>query len=291
MWGLAWIRFKRNKVALAGLFIVGYIAFMGIFASFIAPYDPHNPYTIVNGIEALQAAAAPSWAHPFGTDLIGRDVFSWVVYGAQAALEVGFGAAAITMAISILFGVVSGYYGGYIDEVLMRITEIFLVLPFLLILLVLAQISNTLGIGGFSGLGAVIVIIGVLSWSGNARIIRGEVLSVRESEFITAARCIGAGSRRILFRHILPNVLYLVIVLATLSVAGAILVEAAISYLGFGAPGSVTWGQIMENAPSYLAEGCWWMLVFPGIFITLLVLGFYLVGNGLRDALDPRLRE
>jgi ABC-type dipeptide/oligopeptide/nickel transport system permease subunit len=173
----------------------------------------------------------------------------------------------------------------------MRITEVFLVLPFLLILLVLAQISNTLFVGTFSGLGAIILIIGLFSWSGNARIIRGEVLSVREFEYISAAKCIGASGRRILFRHILPNVLYLVIVLTTLSVAGAVLVEAAISYLGFGAPGTVTWGQMMENAPEYLAQGCWWMLVFPGIFITILVLGFNLLGNGLRDALDPRLRE
>ncbi|WXG47167.1 MAG: ABC transporter permease [Candidatus Atabeyarchaeum deiterrae] len=287
MWGLAWRRFKRNKIALAGLFIIGYIAFMGIFAEFIAPYGANDTSAFYEGM----AKSPPTWAHPFGTDIIGRDLFSEIVFGARAALLVGFGAAGIAIGIAILVGVVAGYYGRYIDEILMRFTEIFLVLPFLLVILVLMQVSEKFFMGRLVGLGVVILIIGVLSWAGNARLIRGEVMRVRELEFITAAKCLGANGRRILFKHIFPNILYLVLVLTTLQIAGAILVEAAVSFLGFGDPNATTWGQILSTADLYISNGLWWMLIFPGIFITLLVLGFNLLGNGLRDAFDPRLRE
>jgi ABC-type dipeptide/oligopeptide/nickel transport system permease subunit len=289
MWGLAWTRFKRNKVALAGLFIVGYIVFMALFAGFIAPYSPTQPNWIGN---QLQSGLPPSWAHPFGTDLDGRDVFSRVVYGAQDEMIIGIGCTVLAVGIAIVVGIVAGYYGKWIDEILMRITEVFLVLPFFLILLVLMEILLTkFPGGGFGGLWIIILIIGGLSWPSNARIIRGEVLSLREFDYIQAEKCLGASSNRILFRHILPNVLYLCIVLATLSFAGAILTEAGISFLGFGDPNSITWGQILTNATDTILMGQWWTLLFPGFFITLLVLGFNLLGNGLRDALDPRLRE
>jgi ABC-type dipeptide/oligopeptide/nickel transport system permease subunit len=226
----------------------------------------------------------------FGTDLIGHDVFSQVVYGAGSALYVGFGAAAIAMSLAILVGLVAGYYGGIVDNVLMRITEIFLVIPFLLILLVFLRVITTLVPSGVGGLSMVILMIGLFSWAPNARIIRGEVLRVKSSEYIEAAKSLGASRRRIIFRHILPNVLHIVIVLTTLQIATAILVEAAVSFLGFGDPNSITWGQQLQKANEAVKEA-WWEGIFPGFFITLLVLGFNLLGNGLRDALDPRLRE
>jgi ABC-type dipeptide/oligopeptide/nickel transport system permease subunit len=284
MWGLAWQRFKRNKVALAGLFIVGYIVFMAIFADFVAPYGPQD-------FVLRDAKQPPSWTHPFGTDEIGLDIFSLVVYGSRGVLEIGFGAAGIAIAIAILVGITAGYYGGLVDEILMRFTELFLVMPFLLVILVLMRVFLVLSPEGFGGIGMMIIIIGIFSWSGNARLVRGEVLRVREFEFIQAARCIGAGGRRILFKHILPNILYLVIILTTLQIAGAILVEAGVSFLGFGDPNSTTWGQILYRAFENVFEGLWWTYIFPGVFISLLVLGFNLLGNGLRDALDPRLRE
>lgn len=284
MWGLAWIRFKRNKVALAGLFIIGYIFFMAVFADFIAPYPASDT-------DLTRSALPPSWQYPFGTDLIGRDVFSGVVYGARAVLIIGFGVAALSMGVAIVVGIVAGYRGGLVDEALMRFTEIFLVLPFFLILLVLLQVFVRLFPSGYGGLAMIILVLGLFSWPGNARMIRGEVLSVREFEYIQAAKCLGASRNRILYRHILPNIMYLVIVLTTLQVAFAVLTEAAISFLGFGDPNSITWGQQLTDAMTYIMRGEWWALLFPGIFISLLVLGFNLLGNGLRDALDPRLRE
>jgi ABC-type dipeptide/oligopeptide/nickel transport system permease subunit len=290
MWGLAWQRFKRNKVALAGLFIIGYIFFMAIFADFIAPYSPTDTSAIYLG----RNKEPPTWDHPFGTTLGGQDVFSVIVYGSRSALVIGFGAAAIAIGLAVVVGIVAGYYGGWVDEGLMRITEIFLVMPFFLVILVLMNVFLRLFPGGFpaiGGLGLIILIIGIFSWPGNARLIRGEVLRVRESEFITASKCLGASGTRILFRHILPNVLYIVIVLTTLQIAGAILTEAAISFLNFGDPNSITWGQLLAGATNDIGRGIWWTTAFPGIFLTLLVLGFNLLGNGLRDALDPRLRE
>jgi ABC-type dipeptide/oligopeptide/nickel transport system permease subunit len=187
-------------------------------------------------------------------------------------------------------GLVSGYYGGLVDNLLMRITEIFLVIPFLLILLVFLQVITTLAPSGVGGLSMVTLMIGLFSWASNARIIRGEVLRVKQFEFIEASKSLGASQSRIIFRHILPNVLHIVIVLTTLQIATAILVEAGVSFLGFGDPNAITWGQQLQGASEAVKEA-WWEGVFPGFFITMLVLGFSLLGNGLRDALDPRLRE
>jgi peptide/nickel transport system permease protein len=194
------------------------------------------------------------------------------------------------MSLAVLVGLISGYYGGFVDNILMRITEIFLVVPFLLILLVFLRVINSIIPSGVGGLSIVMIMIGLFSWASNARIIRGEVLRVKESEFIEASKALGASKRRIIFRHIFPNVLHIIIVLTTLMIATAILVEAAVSFLGFGDPSAITWGQQLQLANEAVKEA-WWEGVFPGLFITLLVLGFSLLGNGLRDALDPRLRE
>lgn len=285
-WNIAWRRFKKNKAALAGAFIVGIVIFVAVFDTLIASYPPNaRP-----GFHTNEAREPPSSKYLFGTDYVGHDVFSQVVYGARNALLVGFGAAGIAMTLSILVGLVSGYYGGLVDNILMRITEIFLVIPFLLILLVFLKVITALAPSGAGGLSMVTIIIGVFSWAGNARIIRGEVLRIKESQFIEAAKSLGASKKRIIFRHIFPNVLHVIIVLTTLMIATAILVEAAISFLGFGDPNAITWGQQLQKANEAVKEA-WWEGVFPGMFITLLVLGFNLLGNGLRDALDPRLRE
>jgi ABC-type dipeptide/oligopeptide/nickel transport system permease subunit len=285
-WNIAWRRFKKNKAALAGLVFIGVVVFMALFSPIIARYPPND----LPGLRPKETRVPPSLKYLFGTDIIGHDVFSQVVYGAGSALYVGFGAAAIAMSLAIVVGLVSGYYGGIVDNVLMRITEIFLVIPFLLILLVFLRVITTLVPSGVGGLSIVIAMIGLFSWAPNARIIRGEVLRVKQFEYIEASKSLGASGRRILFRHILPNVLHIVIVLTTLQIAGAILTEAAVSFLGFGDPNAITWGQQLQKANEAVKEA-WWEGIFPGFFITLLVLGFSLLGNGLRDALDPRLRE
>src|SRR5712692_7005392 len=294
-WALAWRRFKKNKAALAGLFIVGFIGFMAAFDRLVAPYPPNCIIGISvactgSGFTSYVPNAPPSLANPFGKDSNGYDVFSQIVYGARAAFLVGFGAAGISMAISVLIALAAGYYGGLVDNVLMRFTEVFLVLPFLLILLVFLRVFFVFNTTATGGLLIVIFIIGILSWPGNARIIRGETLRVREFEFIEASRQIGASGSRILFRHILPNVLHILIVLTTLQIAGSILVEAGVSFLGFGDPNSPTWGREIALG-SQAVNQAWWVGAFPGIFLTILVMGFNLLGNGLRDALDPRLRE
>jgi ABC-type dipeptide/oligopeptide/nickel transport system permease subunit len=286
-WSIAWRRFRQNKVALAGLIFVGVVVFMAIFSPLIARYPPNY---LASFKQEGKIRVPPSSTYLFGTDYIGHDVFSQIVYGASSALYVGFGAAAIAMSLAVIVGLVSGYYGGLVDNLLMRITEIFLVIPFLLILLVFLQVVTTLAPSGVGGLSMVTLIIGLFSWAGNARIIRGEVLRVKQFEYIEAAKSLGASQWRIIFRHILPNVLHIVIVLTTLQIATAILVEAGISFLGFGDPNSITWGQQLQGASEAVKEA-WWEGVFPGFFITLLVLGFSLLGNGLRDAFDPRLRE
>src|SRR5437870_8767738 len=194
------------------------------------------------------------------------------------------------MALAIMIGLVAGYSGGWVDNVLMRITEVFLVLPFFLILLVFLRVLEAGTGSGTGALWIIIGIIGVFSWSGAARIIRGEVLRVREFEYIAASRQIGASANRILFRHLFPNVLHIIIVLATLQIAASVLTEAAVSFLGFGAPNSYTWGQLMNIAASYINQA-WWAITFPAIFLTLFVMGFNLLGSGLSGARDPRLSE
>ncbi|MCW4008163.1 MAG: ABC transporter permease [Candidatus Bathyarchaeota archaeon] len=286
-WSIAWRRFKKNKAALAGLIIVGVIIFIAIFSPIIARY-PLNYLASFN--EEGKIRVPPSSKYWFGTDYIGRDVFSQIVYGAGNVLYVGFGAAAIAMSLAIVIGITSGYLDGLVDNILMRITEIFLVIPFLLILLVFLRVAMTIAPSGVGGLTTVTLIIGLFSWAPNARIIRGEVLRVKQNEYIEAAVALGASKWRIMFRHVLPNVLHVIIVLTTLQIATAILVEAGVSFLGFGDPNSVTWGQQLQGASEAVKEA-WWEGIFPGMFITLLVLGFNLLGNGLRDALDPRLRE
>jgi len=284
-WAVAWRRLKRNKAALVGLFIVTLYALVAIFAEAIARYPPASVEPLFEG----SYRSPPSLKYPFGTTSEGRDVFSDAVWGTRAAFLVGIGATSITMTIAILVGLTAGYFSGWVDNVLMRITEVFLVMPILLIILVLARVAQVVVSAGMA-LYAIVLILGVFGWPGTARVIRAETLRVKEMEFIQAERCLGASSARILFRHILPNILPTIIVISTLTIASNILIEAAISFLGFGDPNSVTWGQLL-NIGYINVVGEWWTEITVGFTLMLCTLGFNLLGDGLSDALNPRLRE
>jgi ABC-type dipeptide/oligopeptide/nickel transport system permease subunit len=299
-WAVAWRRFKRNKAGVAGLVVVLAVVFVGIFGDLLAPYpaypDPKSLTPFYNG----DVRKPPSSKYLLGTDTLGTDVLSNILHGAKYALYVGIVVTAITMAISIVVGAVAGYFGSWIDNVLMRITEIFLVFPSLLFILIFVRVFtlgagagstfNFLGINIPIGLTIVIIVLAVFNWPGNARMIRGEFLRVRELEFIEAEKALGASNKRIIFRHILPNILSSIIVVASLTIAYAILLEAAVSFLGFGDANTITWGQILENNFSDMRI-VWWAEVFPGLAILVTVFGFNLLGDGLSDALNPRLRD
>ena len=276
------------------------MVFIGIFGDFFAPYpafpDPKALTPFLNG----DVRTAPNSKYLFGTDVLGTDVLSDVLHGTKYALYVGVVVTAITMAIAIIVGSVAGYFGGWVDNVLMRLTEVFLVFPSLLFILIFVRVFtlggsaggafNFLGISIPFGLTIVVLVLAVFNWPGDARMIRGEFLRVRELEFVEAERALGASNSRIIFRHILPNILSSIIVVASLTIAYAILIEAGVSFLGFGDPSTMTWGQILQNNYSDMRI-VWWAEIFPGLAILLTVFGFNLLGDGLSDALNPRLRD
>jgi peptide/nickel transport system permease protein len=245
-------------------------------ASFLAPYDPGKT-------DVSLKLTPPSIQHYLGTDQLGRDVFSRMLHGSKVSLSVGFVAVAISILIGILVGALAGYYSGWIDSFLMRFVDIMLCFPsFFLILTVVALLGPSLF--------KVMVVIGITSWMGTSRFVRAEFLSLRERDYVQAAKALGVKDRRIIFRHILPNALAPVFVTATLDVATAILVEAGLSFLGFGVqPPAPSWGNILTEGRTYIFDA-WWLTVFPGLAILITVLSFNLLGEGLRDALDPRLR-
>jgi ABC-type dipeptide/oligopeptide/nickel transport system permease subunit len=309
-WAVAWRRFKRNKAGVFGLIIVVAVFFIGIFGGFFAPYptrpnpDAYQPFyegDVRKRPSWLDPEQTDNWKYLFGTTPIGTDVFSDVIHGTKYTIYVGVVVTAITMALSIVVGAIAGFYGRWVDNLLMRISEIFLVFPALLFILVFVRIF-TLRVGEPfwiipiiniqipAGLTIVIVILGLFNWASNARMIRGEFLRIREFEFVEAERALGASNARIIFRHILPNLLSTIIVISTLTIAYAILLEAAVSFLGFGDVNTITWGQILQENFSEMRI-VWWAEIFPGIAILLTVFGFNLLGDGLSDALNPRLRE
>jgi len=271
-----WRYFKKNRLAVGGLVMIVVIFLIAGLASFVAPYDPGQ-----TGVSLK--LDAPSVNHFLGTDQLGRDVFSRMLHGARVSLSVGFVAVAISIFIGILVGAIAGYYSGWIDGVLMRFVDIMLCFPsFFLILTVVAVLGPSLL--------NVMIVIGITSWMGTSRFVRAEFLSLRERDFAQAAKALGVSDRRIIFRHILPNALAPVFVTATLDVATAILVEAGLSFLGFGVqPPAPSWGNILTEGRTYIFDA-WWLTVFPGLAILITVLSFNLLGEGLRDALDPRLR-
>lgn len=276
-----WWYFKKNRLAMGGLIVIIIMFIIAGSTRFglgflLTPYDPGQT-------NISMKLAPPSLQHYLGTDHLGRDLFTRMLYGSQISLSVGFVAVAISIFIGILIGSISGYYGGWVDSLLMRFVDIMLCFPsFFLILTIVALLGPSLF--------KVMLVIGITSWMGTARFVRAEFLSLRERDYVQAARALGVKDSRIIFRHILPNALAPVFVTATLDVASAILVEAGLSFLGFGAqPPTPSWGNILTEGRTYIFDA-WWLTVFPGLAILITVLSFNLVGEGLRDALDPRLR-
>lgn len=271
-----WRRYKKNRPAVAGLFLIICLVLVAIFADLIASYDPWES----NFGEKLQP---PSLRHLMGTDNFGRDVFSRIVYGSRITLLVGFAAAGISIFLGVIMGALAGYFGGLIENIIMRITELFMVIPtFFLILLIVAVFGGSIW--------NVVVIIGMTTWPGTARVVRAQFLSLKEKEFVEAAKLAGVGSFRIIFRHVIPNAMGPVIVLTSLRVASSILAEAGLSFLGLGDLNHVTWGQLLYKAQLYMRIS-WWSAIFPGLMIFVAVLSFNLIGDGLTDALNPRLKE
>ena len=271
-----WHYFKKRRMAVGGLTLILIMFLVAGLAFFLAPYDPGKT-------EVSMKLKAPSFQHFLGTDQLGRDIFSRMLYGSRISLSVGFVAVAISIFIGVLVGALAGYYGRWIDSLVMRFVDTMLCFPsFFLILAVVALLGPSI----FN----IMVVIGVTSWMGTSRFVRAEFLSLRERDFTQAARALGVKDSRIIFRHILPNALAPVFVTATLKVASAILIEAGLSFLGFGVqPPAPSWGNILTEGRTYIFDA-WWLTIFPGLAILITVLSFNLLGEGLRDALDPRLR-
>ncbi len=272
-----WRRFRRNRPAVAGGLIVLSVFIIALLAPVLSPYDPAF-------IDVDTILIGPTQAHPLGTDELGRDVLSRMIWGSRISLLVGLVAVGILILIGILIGAVSGYYGGWIDDVLMQFVDIMLSVPtFFLILAVIAFVGpNILN---------VMIIIGVTSWMGVARFVRGQFLALKETDYVTAARALGSKDRRIIFLHILPNAMSPVYVSAVLGVAGAILTESALSFLGLGVqPPTPSWGNIITSGKDII-DIAWWLTLFPGLAILITVLGYNLLGEGLQDALNPRLKD
>jgi len=271
-----WKRFIRNKLALAGFIILCAMFFIALMAPLISPYDPDSINEAYDGIPQ-----EPSVKHFFGTDDYGRDYFSRALHGARISLSVGFVAVFIYVLIGIILGSISGYYGGILDTVIMRIVDMMLCLPtffFILSIQVLLQPSML----------NVMLVIGFTSWPGVTRLVRGQFLSIKEEEFVQAAKAAGASDRRIIMNHILPNALPPIIVLSTLGISSAILIESVLSFMGIGVqPPQASWGSMLHESQEYLRSAPW-MALFPGMLIMFTVLGFNFIGDGLRDALDPK---
>lgn len=274
---MVWRRFKRHKLAIAGLYFLIAMYLVAVFAPFIATQSYRH-------VDPPNRLKPPSREHLMGTDNIGRDVFSRIVWGSRISLSVGFVAAGVAVTVGTIIGATAGYFGGWVDDILMRFTEIVMSFPtFFLLLTIIAIVERSI----FN----IMLVIGFTSWPGLARLVRGQVLSLREQEFVMAARALGASDARIIFRHILPNAMAPIIVSATLRIGGAILSESGLSFLGLGVPEPFpSWGSILNAGRTYLLQAPW-IATFPGIFIFLTVLAFNYVGDGLRDALDPRLKD
>ena len=267
-------RVIQNPLALAGLIIIGLISLMAVFAPWIAPFDP-------DAINVKAILLTPSLDHIMGTDGLGRDVWSRMLFGARISLLVGIVAVGISALIGIMLGAIAGYYRGWVDTVIMRFVDIMLSIPtFFLILAVIAFLTPSIW--------NIMIVIGLTSWMGVTRLVRAEFLSLRGREFVLASQTLGAKDYRLIFRHLLPNSLTPIIVSSVLGVASAVLVESGLSFLGLGvqAP-QASWGNILTDGKEYI-EFAWWLSLFPGLAILITVLGYNLLGEGLRDALDPR---
>lgn len=281
MAAMVWRRFRRHPGAMVGSLVLVILVLSVILASFL-PYDPEKS-------SILDQRQPPSLRHPFGTDLLGRDTLTRVLYGGRISLRVGLLVVAITLAIGVPVGAVAGYFGGWVDNVLMRITDAALSLPALMVLIMLSAIMREIELPFFerNNVVTIALVIGLLSWMTVARLVRASFLTIRETEFVTAALCVGVSSRRIMVRHILPNAVGPIIVESTLELGYAIMEEAGLSFLGFGIqPPTPSWGNLLNYAQAHLTRHPW-LAIFPGLMIFLTIISVNYIGDGLRDAFDP----
>lgn len=275
-WQIAWERFAANPLAMAGCTIVLLLYVIAILAPLLAPYDPNAQVDVMR-----TRFVSPSKDHPMGTDKFGRDIFSRVLYGSRISLAIGLIAVGIAITVGTLIGAVAGYSGGFIDNLLMRVVDVGLAFPRLVLVLTVVALTEP-------KIWLVILVIGLTGWMPVSRIVRGEILSLKERDFIRAARALGARTSRIILRHLLPNAVGPVIVTAALMIGDTILLETALSFLGLGVqPPTASWGSIINQGRDTLLSA-WWISTFPGLAIVITVVGYNLMGDGLRDAFDPK---
>ncbi len=273
-WQRFWAAFWRNRIGMLGLAIVVILALAAIFAPIISPHDP-----IAQDISGAHLVP-PSQEYPLGTDELGRDILSRLIYGARISLRIGIIAEGLALIIGMTVGAIAGYFGGRIDDLLMRITDVFFAIPSLLFLIVVVAIVEP-------SVTNIFLALGVISWPSEARLMRSQVLALKELDYVTAAKALGVPTPRIILHHILPNGLAPMIVLGTLDTAGAILREATLSFLGLGIQQPIpSWGTMVNSGQNYIFSA-WWYAIFPGLAIMITVLGFNFLGDALRDALDP----
>lgn len=276
-WQIVWRRFRRHRLALIGGSVAIFLSLIAILAPWLAPASPEQ-------ISLTSRWGIPSVGHPFGTDELGRDVLSRAMYAGRISLTVGYVAAIGVAVLGTVAGVVSGYYGGILDSTIMRVVDILLSIPTIPLYLIMSALIP----GG--GVDRIILIFLIFGWVGVSRLVRGQVLSLREQDYIEAARALGASQFRIMLRHLVPNAMAPIIVATTLAVGGFILAESGLSYLGLGIqPPTPSWGNMLQRAQEYIWNASW-LAVFPGALIFITVLSFNFLGDGLRDALDPRLK-
>jgi len=274
-WAMSFERFRQHRPAVGAVIVLGTLAVLAAGAPIVSPYDPTRvTLSLIN--------EPPSLAHPFGTDALGRDLATRILYGGRVSLSVGLLAVAVAVTVGTLVGTTAGFYGRWVDSVLMRFVDMMYSFPrlFLLILFGVFFRGMTLPV--------IVTVLGLLSWMTTSRLVRAQFLSLKQREFVEAARCVGARDRRIIFRHILPNSLAPIIVAATLGIAGAIIAESTLSFLGLGIqPPTPSWGNMLKDAPTEMNNAPW-VAIYPGLFIFLAVVSINFIGDGLRDALDPR---
>ena len=271
-----WNRYKQNRAAVVGFGFILFLFIIAVLSPSISPYDPYS-------IDLKDKLAEPTTDHLFGTDTLGRDLYSRVLWGTRISLFVGFISASVSALIGVLVGSVSGYYGGKIDSVIMRVVDIFLTIPtFFLILLVVAFFGSNINV--------MMLVIGATIWPGTARMVRAEFLTFKHLPFVDAARISGASDRHIMFKEILPNAVFPAVVNSTLQVAGAILYESALAFLGLGDPNVVSWGGLLKDALKIFLRSPW-LAIYPGLAISITVVAFNLMGDGLNDSLNPYLKE
>ena len=278
-----WTNLKRDRLALFGVILLLFFVFVGVFAESLAPHGPRDRHYDTEG--TIRRLEQPSWQHPFGTTDVGRDIFSQVILGTRTALTVGFLAAVLVTLVGSVVGIIAGYFGGWIDTVLMRIVDFFYAIPFIPFVIVLSAILQP-------SMWNIILAVSLLSWRTVARIVRSQVLSIAQRPYIKAARVAGAGHLRIMARYILPNVIPLVLLEMAFMVNWAIMAEASVAFLGFGDPRVTSWGQILHiNFVSGYSRLAWWWTAPPGLAIVLLLLSIFFVARSLEAVVDPRLRK